>query len=67
MERRHIIMCIEDDLRSKNVTILKRTIVEKIADELRYSPSDTKLYSNTGCKRVSDKVDLIIEEQLGDY
>jgi len=66
MERRHIVLCIEDDLHFKNVTV-KRHIVEKIADEMRFSPSDTKLYSNTGCKRVSDKVDLVIEELFGDY
>ena len=52
-------MCIQDDLQQKKYTISEE-IISKVADELQYFPSDKKLFSKSGCKRVSQKVDLIM-------
>ena len=41
-------------------------IIGKVADELPYFPKDSKLYSRSGCKRVSQKVDLVMEEYSHD-
>ena len=38
------------------------TFIDAVADELRYEPAHLMLYSATGCKRVPDKVDLIMAE-----
>ena len=61
LERKHVKLCIKDDLRAKNYTV-NDEIVDKIANELLYFPQDSKLYSKSGCKRVSEKVDLIMED-----
>ena len=61
MERKHVISCIKDDIRKKKLH-MSSSDIQKVADELRYDPPDTKVFSKTGCKRVPDKVDLIAEE-----
>ena len=33
-----------------------------MTDQLSYWPRDIKLYSSSGCKRVAQKIDLIVEE-----
>ncbi len=65
LERQHVKLCVEDDLLAKGHTPQK-DIVSKVADELLYFPSETKLFSKSGCKRVSQKVDLIIEDMMFD-
>ena len=61
MELTHVKECIRDNLRFKNHTITEE-IVNKVADELTYFPKDPKLYSTSGCKRVPEKVNLIMED-----
>ena len=61
LERRHVKLCVRDDLISKNYTVTEE-ILSKVADELLYFPPNIKLFSKSGCKRVSQKVDLIIED-----
>ncbi|XP_077986795.1 torsin-1A-like [Glandiceps talaboti] len=64
MERSHVMKCIEDDLNAKGHP-KDKNIIRQVADELQYFPPDSKLYSKSGCKRVSQKVDLIIGEKMG--
>ncbi|XP_035683219.1 torsin-1A-like [Branchiostoma floridae] len=61
LERQHVKLCIRDDLRAKGHTVTE-DVVTKVADELQYFPDREQLYSKSGCKRVSQKVDLIMEE-----
>ena len=61
LERRHVKLCIRDDLKNKAQPVTKE-ILNKVADELLYFPPSNKLFSKSGCKRVSQKVDLIIED-----
>ncbi len=61
LERRHVKLCIRDDLLSKGHTVTEE-LLSRVADELIYFPPDTKLYSKSGCKRVSQKVDLLIQD-----
>ena len=61
MERQHVKLCIRDDLREKNFPVSDE-ILSKVADELQYFPKEQKLFSKTGCKRVSEKVDYVVEE-----
>ena len=64
LERKHIKLCIWDDLIAKGYKKITTEILENVANEMRYLPKDTQIYSTSGCKRVSEKVDLIIEEEL---
>jgi len=36
--------------------------IDRIANDLTYWPPSGQLYSTTGCKRVGQKVDMLIEE-----
>jgi hypothetical protein len=60
MERQHVIKCIEDDMKLKNLQP-DRQFMDKVADELRYMPHDVMLFSTTGCKRVAEKVNFHME------
>lgn len=68
LERRHVKECILDVLVQKGYIISrqegneKASLVNKIADELTYYPNDEKIYSTTGCKRVAEKVDFVLED-----
>lgn len=64
LERPHVERCIEDKLRERNVSETgedRSRLIARIADELTYFPSDSKLYSTTGCKRIVDKINLVLE------
>lgn len=37
-------------------------LVDKISKEMNYFPEETQLFSKTGCKRVSEKVDYAMDE-----
>jgi len=63
MERSHVIMCIKDYLKSTNPRLLEK-FVTNVADSLQYFPKGTGLFSTSGCKRISQKVDLLIQEEL---
>ncbi len=61
LERRHVKLCIRDDLALKGQKVTE-DMLSKVADELLYFPAEHKLFSKSGCKRVSQKVDLLIED-----
>lgn len=60
LERHHIKECIKVDLlrKDKNPTV---AVVNKIADQMQYEKPDM-VFSSTGCKRVSTRVDYVINE-----
>ncbi|XP_052791738.1 torsin-1B-like isoform X2 [Mya arenaria] len=66
LERRHVKKCIIDGLFAKGYYKygfqIDRDVVRQIADELIYFPKDTQLFSITGCKRVYEKIDLIMQQ-----
>ena len=61
LERKHIKMCVIKEAKDRNMT-LSEADVNDVVDSLNYWPKDTKLYSTTGCKRVSNKLDLYQED-----
>jgi len=52
-------MCAKADLEQKGHPVTEQ-ILNNVADELIYFPADLKVFSKSGCKRVSGKVDLIM-------
>ncbi|XP_076353004.1 torsin-1A-like [Tachypleus tridentatus] len=61
LEKQHVIHCINDDLKMKGHS-LKYSIIQEIAGQIEYFPTEFELFSTTGCKRVSRKVDLVIDD-----
>lgn len=66
LERRHIKQCIKDGLVHKGYYKSEGEIsdakVQEIADELQYYPEGIDIFSTTGCKRIHEKIDFIMEE-----
>ncbi|KAJ8297483.1 hypothetical protein KUTeg_024014, partial [Tegillarca granosa] len=66
LERRHIKQCVKDNLLEKKFYKNEKEInaekVQEIVNELTYYPQDEQLFSVTGCKRVPEKVDFIMED-----
>ena len=52
-------MCARVDLEKKGHPVPEQ-VLNSIADELLYFPEDLKVFSQSGCKKVSSKVDYII-------
>ena len=62
LERRHVKICVRNELRRREVPGWSEDHVEMITDQLEYWPAELKLFSKSGCKRVAQKVDLLLEE-----
>lgn len=66
LERKHVKQCILDGLFAKGFYEFKyqvdEDVVEEIADQLMYFPNTTRLFSTTGCKRVIEKIFLVMED-----
>ena len=64
LERTHVKECIKDALIRKRYykskEAIKRGKVEEIADELAYVPEGILLFAANGCKRVDQKIDLVM-------
>ncbi|XP_052792740.1 torsin-1A-like [Mya arenaria] len=65
LERRHVEQCIINGLFEKGYYQygfqIDNDTVKQIADEMTYFPENTRLFSTTGCKRVYEKIDLIMQ------
>lgn len=61
LERKHVELCARDELKRLGYRATDH-LIKRVADEMKYYPSDTELFSSTGCKRVSEKVLLVISE-----
>lgn len=66
LERRHVKQCIRDGLVQKGYyksdEEISEVTVQEIADELTYYPEGVFVFSTTGCKRIHEKIDFIMEE-----
>ena len=60
LEKSHVKRCIETDLKEKGHAV-KREMVDHIADQFQYFPDWLPVFSKTGCKQVTSKVDLSLE------
>ena len=59
LERMHVKQCIRRDLVKKGFHV-KEAVVREIADQMDYFPHDYKFFSESGCKKVSSRVDVIM-------
>ncbi|XP_015765851.1 PREDICTED: torsin-1A-like [Acropora digitifera] len=59
LERSHIKMCAKADLELKGYPVTAE-ILNRVADEMLYYPENFKVFSTSGCKKVSSKVDFIM-------
>ena len=76
LERAHVKTCVRNEFQRRGIVAGPEVVyfksiyrapkplqvVEKVTDQLSYWPRDIKLYSSSGCKRVAQKIDLVVEE-----
>lgn len=62
MERQHILKCIGEYVRSNYDRFYYKNnkLEDLVFESLEWWPKDIKLYSNSGCKQVENKVDVLI-------
>ena len=58
LERAHVKLCIMHDVLTKGARILEEDLTW-VADQLTYFPASSQVFSVSGCKKVSEKVDLL--------
>jgi ATP-dependent Clp protease ATP-binding subunit ClpA len=64
LQREHIKSCIRKDALLKKRQLPEEK-VDSVADELEYFPEDLQLFSTSGCKRVTEKVNLHMDIRAG--
>ena len=63
LERKHVANCVIAEAHQQNTTIvLKKDEIDAILNELVFFPNDVQVYSATGCKTVSPKVDIFLHD-----
>ena len=58
LERSHVVECVEAYMRNRHM-LVAASVVENVLSELRFFPEDWPVFSQTGCRQVAGKVDLI--------
>lgn len=66
MERSHVKMCANDYLSNKRYKseLSRDELISKVADSLQYFPKGSELFSTSGCKRLAQKIDILLEEEM---
>ncbi|XP_078322845.1 torsin-1A-like [Crassostrea virginica] len=66
LEEVHVKKCIKYHLVEKHYfktsQVIPDELVQRIANELHYIPDDSKRFSSTGCKRVSEKIAYVMDD-----
>ena len=57
LERQHVAQCTETELKQRQVHITQQ-LVDDIVNSLSYFPANLKLFSSSGCRRITHLVDL---------
>nr|XP_023025779.1 torsin-1A-like [Leptinotarsa decemlineata] len=60
MEERHVRECIKDQFRERNVEFPSEEHINEVMEFIEWGPDGTKLFSKTGCKRISSKVAILV-------
>jgi len=59
LERQHVAQCVETELKQRQVDITQR-LVDDVVNSLSYFPAASSFFSSSGCRRISQLVDLFL-------
>ena len=59
LERQHVVQCVESELKQRQVYTTQR-LIDNIVNSLSYFPKSLSLFSSSGCRRISQLVDLFL-------
>ncbi|XP_078490864.1 torsin-1A-like [Ciona intestinalis] len=60
LERDHVESCVMDEVRRLNARRFTSGQMQEIMDELQWMPKAVRLYSKSGCKKIAQKVGLVV-------
>uniref|UniRef100_A0A183CH84 Torsin-1B n=1 Tax=Globodera pallida TaxID=36090 RepID=A0A183CH84_GLOPA len=63
LERKHVVMCFKDYLRSLNVNYTPEQL-ERLVDSISYFPRETPIYASAGCKQVVQRTDFMLDDLI---
>ncbi|XP_049801106.1 torsin-1A-like isoform X1 [Schistocerca nitens] len=63
LEEEHVKKCVRDAFESKTSQLPSNSDLEEVLEYLTYGPEEMKIFSNSGCKRVSQKVATVVEKK----
>jgi len=67
LERQHVRKCIEErydfvmETDESDYSLTRNEIVDQVLDQIEFFPPDSLLYSISGCKRVPQRLDYVLE------
>ncbi|KAJ8945873.1 hypothetical protein NQ318_002713 [Aromia moschata] len=66
MQEKHVIECIKDEFRQRDVNYPNPQHIKQVLEFIEWGPDTTKLFSKTGCKRISSKVMLLVAKHYNE-
>ena len=63
LEKQHVKMCILAEAANRSLT---EKDIENVMSHMTFWPKGVGVFSTTGCKKVAQKVDLVLEEMYDD-
>lgn len=63
LERMHVRQCVKALSEKRYLTDKD---IDSVVDKMTFWPEGVEIYSKTGCKRVAQKVDILLEEMYDD-
>ncbi|KAJ8984743.1 hypothetical protein NQ317_005008 [Molorchus minor] len=66
MQEKHVIECIKDEFRQRDVLFPNPIHIRQVLDFIEWGPDSSKLFSKTGCKRISSKVMILVAKHYPD-
>ncbi|KAG5882132.1 hypothetical protein JTB14_005961 [Gonioctena quinquepunctata] len=67
MQESHVRECIKDQFRERNVFSPSEKYIQEVMEFIEWGPYDTKLFSKTGCKRISSKVAILVAKHYSRF
>lgn len=67
LERQHVRKCIEErfdlvmETDQSEYSLTRNEIIDQVLDQIEFFPPDSLLYSISGCKRVPQRLDFVLE------
>ncbi|XP_066252157.1 torsin-1A-like [Euwallacea similis] len=62
LEEKHVIWCIKTEFMLRSVGNPKQEHVKEILKDVKWGPEETKVFSTTGCRRLGQKVAVLVDK-----
>lgn len=67
LEQQHVRECIKDAFRNKGAGDVSNDDIQEVMRDVSFGPEKSKLFSKSGCKRIVQKVSVVLEKKRRKY